>query len=116
MSLISLLSSLAPKKQRPRLYIDACHFDPDSARSGDTCILFARNEMDDIYERVTQALSQASAVVVIDQGSTDGTPYFAAEAGAIVIIQPAGQPRELALQEALQVAGQINQNGNVVYA
>lgn len=114
MSLKSVLSTIARRREKPRLYVDACHFDPDKVRNGEAWILFARDEVESIYERVSTALRSAAAVIVIDQGSTDGTPYFAAEAGAVVVMQEAGQTRELALQKAIQTAGRMTKNGFVI--
>jgi hypothetical protein len=107
-SIFSLFSRSTTKKQTPRIYIDACTFDPDAQRSGEALILLAYNDADRIFERVSSALRTASAVVVVDQNSSDGTPFFAAEAGAVVVLQEQGQTREAALCEAERVARQFS--------
>lgn len=86
-SLKSLFSVFSPRRRKPRLFIDACNFDPDQEGQGDALILYAKNEEDRIFARVSSALCTASRVIVVDQGSTDSTPYLAAEAGAIVVVQ-----------------------------
>ena len=92
--MFSLLKSLLFNKKssspqrKPRVYLDASAFDPYAdCASGGVVTITAHNEADTIYARVQQALQTAAKVVVVDQGSKDGTPYFAAEAGAVVVIQ-----------------------------
>lgn len=86
-SLKSIFSSFSPQRRKPHLFIDACSFDLDQESQGDVLTLYVKNEEDGIFARVSSALYTASRVIVVDQGSTDNTPYLAAEAGAIVVIQ-----------------------------
>lgn len=86
-SLKSMFSIFTPQHKKSRLFIDACSFDPDQEGQGDALILYVKNEEDRIFSRVSSALCTASRVIVVDQGSTDNTPYLAAEAGAIVVVQ-----------------------------
>lgn len=103
-SLKSLVSSLLPVQEKPRFYIDASTFNPEQPRVGETWILTAHNEVEGIYDRVCAALRSAASVIVIDQGSTDGTAVFAAEAGAVVVMQEPGQSEEVIIQEAVRLA------------
>jgi len=100
----SLFAFLFPVRKKPRIFIDACSFDPHQRHLGEVVILLSSNEGDGIFDRVTQALRIAGQVIVVDQGSTDSTAYFASEAGAIVVLQEAGQPRDTGLQEAMNIA------------
>lgn len=86
-SLKSLISTFTPRRKKKQIFIDACNFDPDEESQASALILYARNEEDQISNRVSLALRNASRVIVVDQGSTDNTPYLAAEAGAIVVIK-----------------------------
>lgn len=114
-SLISLLFSAFEAhspfstQQKPRLFVDASTYNPDLPRRGQAVILVAHNEARTIYERVCQARI-SSAVVVVDQGSTDGTSYYAAEAGAVVVLQEPGMSCEVVMQKAAQVARSLSQN------
>ncbi|RPJ36996.1 MAG: hypothetical protein EHM21_18545 [Chloroflexi bacterium] len=115
-SLISLLFSAFEAhspfstQQKPRLFVDASTYNPDLPHSGQAVILVAHNEARSIYERVCQAMLSSSGVVVVDQGSTDGTSYFAAEAGAVVVLQEPGMSCEVVMQKAAQVARSLSQN------
>lgn len=105
--MISLKSLLTRIQVTPRSFLYASRSDIRQEINTDALILFARNEGENIYYRVTSALRSVDVVVVIDQGSDDGTSYFAAEAGAIVVAQETGQSRESALQEAFRVARRL---------
>lgn len=102
----SIFAALFPAKHRPRVYIDAASFDPDTARpqTGRAVVIFAQDDEDIIAERVRAEKRSASGVVVLDQGSSDSTPHLAAEAGAVVVLQEPGKPKEEALQRALSIA------------
>lgn len=101
----ALFSFLSPAKRKPRVFIDAAAFDPDQPRRrGRAVILIAQNDEDNIYERVSRALLNSAGVVVLDYGSTDGTPYFAAEAGALVVIKEPHQAEEEAMAAAYRAA------------
>lgn len=52
----------------------------------------ARNEADVIQEGVRAALNWVDAFVIYDNGSTDGTPDLAEQAGALVMRGPQGEP------------------------
>jgi hypothetical protein len=103
-SFFSIFSKTPVKKQAPRLYIDACSFDPEAQRRGEALILLTHNDAGHIYDRVSDALKSAAGVIVVDQNSSDGTAFFAAEAGAVVVLQENGQTREAALREAERLA------------
>ena len=90
---------LTGKAQAAGLY--RCGRHPDQPRRrGRAVILIAQNDEDNIYERVSRALLNSAGVVVLDYGSTDGTPYFAAEAGALVVIKEPHQAEEEAMAAA----------------
>jgi hypothetical protein len=92
-------------RRKQRIYIDAARFDPDRPRSSGTAVLLVTcNEEGTIFQRVQQEMRRSAGVVVLDQGSIDGTPFFAAEAGAVVVLQEQGQSPEEALRQALRVA------------
>lgn len=106
-----LLSLFVHQKRKPRIYIDASRFDPYQARNcREAVILVTCNEAETIFERVTQMLRTSASVVVVDQGSSDGTPYLAAEAGAVVLIQDPGMSPSEAMQEANRIARQFSQS------
>lgn len=104
MRLKSLFSKMSPDQEKPKVFVDASAFNPDQPATGETVILTVHNRADEIHAQVTALLHSAAAVIVIDQNSTDNTPFRAAEAGAVVIRQAAGQPREAAMREALRLA------------
>jgi hypothetical protein len=92
-------------KHRPRIFIDSASFDPKINREAScTAILTACNEAEGIFNRVRLAQGQYSSVIVIDQGSTDGTPFFAAEAGAVVILVEPNRSFAQAVSEATRQA------------
>lgn len=99
------LKSLFSREQdNARMCIDASRFDPGAKQKEEALIVFTQNEAESIYDRVSATLSPATGMVVIDLGSCDGTPYLAAEAGAVVVLQETAQQREAALKEAVRVA------------
>jgi hypothetical protein len=110
------VSLLKPAPSRPsRIFIDASTFDPDKdCAGGDAVLILACNEEATIYERVFRAMKRSPGVVVLDQGSSDSTPYLAAQAGAVVVLQEPGQSHEAALQKAMQVAYQYSEKVQVV--
>ena len=106
---------LPAHSRQPRIYIDASTFDPDrDCAGGDAVLILACDEEATIFERVYQAMKQSPGVVVLDQGSRDATPYLAAQAGAVVVMQEPGQSHEAAMQKAMQVAYQFSQKVQVV--
>lgn len=113
-SIKKFISGLMPGREKARVYVDSRSFDPCRPRRGESVVLFARNEAGSIYERVTGALRSAAGVVVIDENSSDGTSFFAAEAGAVVVMQAPGQPREASLAEALRLARRMTPNVRVI--
>lgn len=106
----ALFSFFSPPKRKSKIYIDSATFNPNQARRrGCAVILIAQNDEENIYERVSHALLNSAGVVVLDYGSTDGTPYFAAEAGAVVVIKEPHQTEEEAMGEAYRVAQRFSQ-------
>jgi glycosyltransferase involved in cell wall biosynthesis len=68
-------------------------------------IALAKDEADVIAEGVTEALSWVDAFVIYDNGSVDGTPELAEQAGALVLRGPGGEPfSEELRQHTLDVA------------
>ena len=110
------VSLLRPAPTRPqRIFIDAATFNVDKdCGGGDAVLILACNEEATIYERVFRAMKRSPGVVVLDQGSSDFTPYLAAQAGAIVVLQEPGQPSETAMQKAMQLAHQISGKVEVI--
>lgn len=102
-SIVHLLQSIfTPARKEPRVYIDSATFDPyATSRQGSAVILTARNEAATIFQRVQSARCESAGVVVIDQGSTDGTAYRAAEAGAVVVLQEEGMSLDEAVRKAM---------------
>jgi hypothetical protein len=101
--------------QPPRIFIDASTFNPENDCGLQQAILIlACDQESTIYERVFQARKRSQGVVVLDQGSRDSTPYLAAQAGAIVVLQEPGQSSEAAMQKAMQVARKLSENIQVI--
>jgi glycosyltransferase involved in cell wall biosynthesis len=76
--------------------------DVSSAAECDTVVLIpAYNEARHLGTVVLQALKYADLVIVIDDGSTDGTAKVAKDAGAVVIRHPENQGKGAALNSGL---------------
>jgi hypothetical protein len=111
----ALFTTIFQPQRKPRIYIDAARFDPDRPRhSGKAVLLVTCNEEGTIFQRVQQEMLHSAGVVVLDQGSIDGTPYFAAEAGAVVVLQEQGQSPEEALRRAVQVAKKFSSSVEII--
>jgi hypothetical protein len=111
----TLFATIFQPRRKPRIYIDAARFDPDRPhRSGKAVLLVTCNEEGTIFQRVQQEMQRSAGVVVLDQGSIDGTPYFAAEAGAVVVLQEQGQSPEEALRQAVLVAKKFSSSVEII--
>jgi hypothetical protein len=113
LSFRSIFAFMFPKRKKNQVFINACSFDPNQRREGEVVVLYSRNEGEGIFDRVTEALRIASQVIVVDQGSTDSTAYFASEAGAIVVLQKVGEPRHVGLREAMNIAIRSSRGSNI---
>jgi hypothetical protein len=97
--------------RKPRLFVDASSFDPTKVKdNGHAVIIIAQNEEETIMEHVKKELLGAIGVVVLDKNSSDATPYLAAEAGAIVVLQEQGIDVEDALRKAVELARTCSDN------
>jgi hypothetical protein len=106
-----MMNSPVTGSRKPRLYIDAASFDPQKVHKNDQAvILVVQNAEGAISKWIEEKLSNASAVVVLDIGSSDATPYLAAEAGAVVILQEKGVSEEDSLCLAIDLAQQYSAN------
>ena len=70
-------------------------------------VIPARNEADDVGDVVRRAIAQGFDVVVVDDGSTDGTPGVAEGAGALVLRMPFGTGAWIAMQTGVRLAERL---------
>jgi hypothetical protein len=108
-SLVHVLKSLSttprPTNRRGRNFVDSSALAPKaSLEMGCTTILTANNEADSTYDRVSTVFGKHSRVIVIDQGSIDGTPYFAAESGTVISLQELNMTYEKVMYEVSRLA------------
>ena len=87
---------------------------PTSAQSqaGDVAVIIpARNEADRIAATVTAAaaLDGVGVVVVVDDGSTDGTGGLARQAGAVVLRHVRNRGKAAAMQSGANAVGLVDQ-------
>jgi hypothetical protein len=100
---------------QPRVIVDSSAFDPGVIhKSGRAVVLMAQDKEDCIYEWVKQEMQNASGVVVLDLQSADATPYYAAQAGAVVVLQNQGVDLDDALGQAIDVARQFSEHIEVI--
>ena len=70
-----------------------------------TIVIPALNEIDHIASTVASARHEACEVIVVDGGSSDGTPQAARQAGARVIVTAPGRGRQMNVgAQAAQIA------------
>lgn len=82
--------------------------DIETATECDTMVLIpAYNEVRYIGTVVLQALKYADLVIVIDDGSTDGTAEAAKDAGAVVIRHPENRGKGAALNSGFRCAREL---------
>jgi glycosyltransferase involved in cell wall biosynthesis len=67
-------------------------------------VIPVKNQARTISSRVQKAFETARAVVIVDDGSTDGTPELACRAGAFVVRREAGEAWSRALQAGIRLA------------
>src|SRR5512133_2019073 len=67
-------------------------------------VIPVKNQAPSISRRVQKAFETARAVVIVDDGSTDGTAELASRAGALVIRREAGEAWSRALQAGIRLA------------
>ena len=67
-------------------------------------VIPVKNQALSISRRVQKAFETARAVVIVDDGSTDGTAELARRAGALVVRREAGETWSRALQAGIRLA------------
>ena len=77
-------------------------------------VLTPRDEEDTIAEQITALLRRCHAVVVVDDGSTDGTVAAAEAAGARVLVLPAPSGEGAALRSGLRLARELGYIGGLI--
>lgn len=85
---------------------------PTSAPAGDVAVIIpARDEADRIAATVTAAaaLDGAGLVVVVDDGSRDGTGRLARQAGAVVLRHVRNRGKAAAMQSGANAVGLVDQ-------
>lgn len=107
-----------PARRLDRLYravmdpVDDIVYAPATIREKPLVVIPARNEVGTVGDVITQVRAQGFAdVVVIDDGSTDGTAEAAARAGARVLQAPLSQGAWGAMQTGIRLAVRLGYPG-----
>lgn len=78
--------------------------DPGKVKAGTLVVIPALNEEESIGEVVREVIARGYPVLVVDDGSTDGTAKLAAEAGAVVLSPALNQGAWGAMQTGIRYA------------